>query len=84
MTTIRYKGIRDDPNDGPEADLVISGFEQLEEALGLPSLGQARRRLRLLSGLPFVLGPATYEAVEDGGEVIESIARLVAAARVMW
>jgi HAD superfamily hydrolase (TIGR01509 family) len=84
ITTVRYTGIRDDPNEGPEADVVISSFEQLEEALGLPSLAQARRRRRLLSGLPFVLGPATYEALEDGGELVESLARLVAAARVMW
>jgi HAD superfamily hydrolase (TIGR01549 family) len=84
MTTIRYTGIQDDPNEGPEADIVISSFEHLEEALELPSLARARRRLRLLSGLPLVLGPATYEAVEDGGELIESITRLVAAARVMW
>jgi putative hydrolase of the HAD superfamily len=84
ITTIRYTGIRDDPGEGPEADIVISGFEQLEEALGLPSPARARHHLRLLSGLPLVLGPATYEAVEDGGELIEGIARLVAAANFIW
>ena len=84
ITTIRYTGIRDDPDDGPEADMVISRFEQLEDALGLLEPARARGHLRLLSGLPFVLGPATYEAVEDGSELIEGIARLVAATRVMW
>ena len=84
ITTIRYAGIRDDPGEGPEADIVISSFEQLEDALSLPSLAQARRRLRLLSGLPFVVGPATYEAVEDGGEFLAGVARLMAAARVIW
>jgi FMN phosphatase YigB (HAD superfamily) len=46
ITTIRYTGIRDDPNEGPEADIVISSFEQLEEALGLPSLAQAQPSAR--------------------------------------
>jgi HAD superfamily hydrolase (TIGR01549 family) len=80
IRTIRYTGIRDDPNEGPEADIVISSFQQLEEALSLPTPAQTQRRLRLLSGLPLVLGPASYEALENGGELIEDVARLVAAA----
>jgi HAD superfamily hydrolase (TIGR01549 family) len=84
ITTIRYTGIRDDPNEGPEADIVISSFEQLEEALGLASPAQARSRLRLLASLPLVLGPASYEALESGDELIEGVARLVASAHVAW
>ena len=80
LTTIRYAGIRDDPNDGPEADVVISSYEQLEEALGFPARTRSRRWLP--SVLPLALRPA--EAVEDGGEFIEAIARLVAVAPVMW
>ena len=66
MRTIRYTGIRDDPGEGPEADIVISRFEELEEALGLPVRG--RGRLRLVSGLPLVRRPASYEALGDRGE----------------
>ena len=84
IKTIRYTGIRDDFSGGPEADVVISSFEQLEDALSLPSPAKARRRLRLLPSLPLVLGPASYEALEDGGELVESVVKLIAAARVMW
>ena len=84
ITTVRYTGIRDDPNEGPEADIVLSSFEQLEEALGLASPAQARSRLRLLASLPLVLGPASYEALESGDELIEAVARLVASAHLAW
>jgi hypothetical protein len=40
--------------------------------------------LRLLASLPLVLGPASYEALEGGDELIEGVARLVAAAHVAW
>jgi hypothetical protein len=80
IRTIRYTGIGDDPDEGPEADTVIFSFGQLEEALSLPPQAQTQRRLRLLSGLPLVLGPASYEALENGGELIEYVARLIAAA----
>ena len=35
MTTIRYAGIRDDDQDGPEADTVILHYRELAPALGL-------------------------------------------------
>jgi putative hydrolase of the HAD superfamily len=78
MTTVRYTGIRDDRTDGPEADIVISHYDQLEQALSLASPGKTKRRLQLLSSLSLAIGPAAYEAVESGSEVIETVARLVA------
>ena len=82
LRTIRYAGIREDPKEGPEADVVISSFEQLEDALGVPA--RSRSRLQLLPALPLAIGPAAYEAVEEGGRFVEAIARLVAAAPVLW
>ena len=35
MTTVRYRGVRDDPEDGDEADHVIVHHAQLPEVLGL-------------------------------------------------
>lgn len=84
ITTIRYAGIRDDPDEGPEADIVISSFEQLDEALGLASPSHARSRRRLLTSLPIVLTPASYGALEGGEELIEGLSRLVASAHIAW
>lgn len=84
MTTIRYTGIRDDDNDGPEADTVISDYAQLEEALGLRPASLARRKRGLLSALAGVLGPATYETLEAGTDVLGRLAQLCATVRVLW
>ena len=37
MMTIRYTGIKDDQNDGPEADVVIRHHDELAEAVGAGS-----------------------------------------------
>ncbi len=84
MLTIRYTGIRDDHTDGPEADIVISAYDELEEALGLPAAAAARARRRLLATLPLALGPAAFESFEASGEVLERLGQLVAAARGIW
>jgi HAD superfamily hydrolase (TIGR01549 family) len=82
LRTIRYDGVRADPKEGPEADVVISDYGELEDALGLPA--KARTARRLMTGLPLVLGPAAYESVEAGYDVVERVAQLCAAIRVIW
>ena len=39
MTTIRYAGVRDDHDDGPEADTVILHYRELPPALGFSAYG---------------------------------------------
>jgi HAD superfamily hydrolase (TIGR01549 family) len=82
MLTVRYTGVREDPKDGPEADVVLGHYEELEQALGLPS--RTRTARRLITTLPFVLGPAAYESIEAGTDVVERLAQLYAAIPSLW
>jgi HAD superfamily hydrolase (TIGR01549 family) len=44
METIRYAGLRDDEDDGPEADTVIFHYDDLAHALGIERVARRPRR----------------------------------------